>query len=263
MSRSRLGIDVTGPAGAPVLLLGGSLGTTLQMWDPQHTRLAEVFRVVRFDHLGHGRSAVPRGPYRIEDLAGEVLALLDDLAVPTASYAGLSLGGMVGLWLAAHAPGRVQRLVVLCSSAWLGPGEAWTDRASTVRAHGTEAVADAVVGRWFTPDFAAANPELVMAHRSMLLATPDEGYASCCEAIAATDLRGDLAKIGVPTLVVAGSDDPVVPVPAATAIADVLPSSRLEIVDRAAHLANVEQADTVTRLLLEHLCTEVGTHGRP
>ncbi|HEX6500632.1 MAG TPA: 3-oxoadipate enol-lactonase [Micromonosporaceae bacterium] len=250
---SRLYATVDGPPDAPVLVLGSSLGTTGEMWRPQVDALAERFRVVRYDHLGHGRSAPPSDCCTVASLGDEVLRLLDDLAVPRVSYAGLSLGGMVGMWLAAHAPDRVDRLVLLCTSALLGPAEGWLDRAATVRAGGTAAVADTVVARWFTPGFAAAHPEVVAAHRAMLTATPAYGYAACCEAIAAMDLRADLPSVQAPTLVVAGADDAATPVGHAEAIVERIPYARLSVVHDAAHLANVEQPSQVTELLLDHL----------
>lgn len=249
---SRLHNSEDGPAAAPVLLLGSSLGTTGAMWEPQVAALAKRFRVIRYDHLGHGRSAVPSGPYTMDLLGREVLRTLDDLDVPWVHYAGLSLGGMVGMWLAVHAPDRVRRLALLCTSASLGPPEQWRDRAATVRAVGLEAVADAVVARWFTPGFAADQPGVVATHRAMLTATSPAGYAASCEAIATMDLRPDLARIDVPTLVVAGADDPATPVEHAREIVGRIPGARLAVVGAAAHLANVEQPEQVSRLLLDH-----------
>jgi 3-oxoadipate enol-lactonase len=249
---SRLHASIDGPAGAPTLVLGSSLGTTGCMWRPQLGPLTERFRVVRYDHLGHGRSALPSGPCTIRTLGEDLLRLLDDLDVRRASYAGLSLGGMVGMWLAAHAPERLDRLALLCTSALLEPAQGWLDRAAAVRAGGTAAVADAVAARWFTPGFVATQPRVVAEHRAMLLSTPAEGYAACCEAIATMDLREDLALVKAPTLVIAGADDPATPVAHARAIVDRIPDARLHVVDDAAHLANVEQPEQVTRLLSNH-----------
>lgn len=255
---SRLHLTVDGPAAAPVLLLGSSLGTAAAMWEPQVPVLAQRFRVVRYDHLGHGRSAVPSGPYTLDLLGRELLLTLDDLDVQWVHYAGLSLGGMVGMWLATHAPERVRRLALLCTSASLGPPEQWRERAATVRADGLPAIADAVVARWFTPAFAAARPEAIAAHRAMLTATSSAGYAACCEAIAAMDLRPDLGRVAAPTLVIAGADDPATPVEHAREIVGRIPRARLAVVDAAAHLANVEQPEQVCRLLLDHFDEERG-----
>jgi 3-oxoadipate enol-lactonase len=244
---------VDGPQDAPALVLSNSLGSTLAMWDPQVAELARHFRVVRYDLRGHGRSPVPPGPYAMADLGFDLIALLDRLGIGRAHLGGISIGGMVALWVAAHAPERVGRLVVCCSSARLEPTEAWTGRAATVRASGTGVVADAVVGRWFTPGYAARNPALVAQMRAMIAATPAEGYAACCDAIAGMDLRPDLAGISAPTLAIAGADDPAIPPAHSHRIAAGIANCRVVVVDDAAHLANVEQAEVVTALIRDHL----------
>jgi 3-oxoadipate enol-lactonase len=249
---ARLGHTIAGDADAPVLVLGSSLGTTGAMWEPQRAALAQRFRVVCYDHRGHGTSELPAAPYEIADLGRDVLGLLDDLGIDRFSYAGLSLGGMVGMWVAAEAAQRVERLALLCTSAALDAAPAWHQRAADVAAGGMAAVADAVVGRWFTPDFAAARPEVVVSCHAMLRATPVEGYIGCCAAIAEMDLRDRLPSIEAPTLAIGARDDPAIPPPHSAAIAAAITGARLEIVDHAAHLANVEQADAVTRLLIDH-----------
>jgi 3-oxoadipate enol-lactonase len=246
---------VDGPSDAPVVVLSPSLGTTLHMWDPQVARLRDRYRVVRYDHRGHGKSPVPNGPYRIGDLGGDLVRLLDTLGVEAAHVCGLSLGGMTGMWVAAHEPGRVQSLVLCCTSPHLDPA-AWVQRAAAVRSGGTISVADTVVDRWFTPPWAAAHPEAVDRVRQMIVASPDDGYAACCDAIRTLDLRDDLPAIRARTLVVAGADDLATPPEHGRAIAGRIPDARLEILSSAAHLANVEQAETVTELLLDHLSDE-------
>lgn len=252
----RLAYEIDGQQDAPVLVLGGSLGTTSAMWEPQLPALTRRFRVIRYDHLGHGRSEVPAGPYTIDLLGRELVALLDALSVTRFSYVGLSLGGMLGLWVGSHLPGRVERLALLCTSARPRPAAAWTARAATVRAQGMARVADTVVQRWFTPAFTATHKDVVAAHRAMLVSTPPEGYASCCEAIATLDLRPHLGSVRSPTLVVAGADDMATPPEHAEAIAAALPSARLAVVDRAAHLVSVERTREVTQLLVQHLSEE-------
>ena len=244
---------VSGPPDAPAILLSNSLGSSLAMWDPQTGPLSERYRVIRYDLRGHGRSPVPPGPYRLEDLTDDVLALLDRLDVAQAHLVGLSLGGMVALQVAATATDRVDRMVLCCTSAYMPPADGWHDRATTVRTKGVAAVADAVVDRWLTPAFADASPELVDRLRAMALATPDEGYAACCEAIASMDLRADLPRITASTLLIAGADDPATPPAHAEAIAAGLPRARTVVVGPAAHLANVEQPRAVTRHILDHL----------
>jgi 3-oxoadipate enol-lactonase len=238
---------------APVVVLSNSLGSTLAMWDAVAPSLAEHFRVVRYDTRGHGESPVPPGPYSVDDLVDDLLALLDRLGVGRAHLVGLSLGGMTALRLAARNPERVDRLVVLCTSALLGPAQAWLDRAATVRAAGTGAVAESVVGRWYTEGYAATHPDQVAAARAMVASVPAEGYAACCEAIASMDLTADLSGITAPTLAVAGADDPATPPEHLERIAAGVKDGSLLVVPQAAHLACQEQPEAVTRALLDHL----------
>ncbi|OLT17641.1 3-oxoadipate enol-lactonase [Pseudonocardia sp. CNS-139] len=241
-----------GPRDAPVLVLCGSLGSTLEMWRPQVAPLTERFRVIRVDHRGHGGSPVPPGPYRMADLAGDVLALLDGLGLDRVAWCGLSLGGMVGMYLGSEAPARLTSLTLCCTSAHFPDRGVWTDRIAAVEAGGTAPIADAVVSRWFTPGFAAAHPEVVAEAAAMVADTPDPGYLGCCEALAAWDHRDRLPAVDVPTLVIAGAADPSTPVePHSRTLADGIPCARLEILD-AAHLATIERAEEATALIAAH-----------
>lgn len=241
-----------GPAGAPTVLLLGPLGGTGELWAEQVPALAERFRVLRADHRGHGQSPVPPGRYRLDDLGADVLALLDRLGVGRTHLAGLSLGGMVGIWLAQNAPDRLHRLALLCTSAQLGPPQLWADRAATVLAEGTGAVADTAVGRWFTPGYAAAHPDRVAPARAMIAATPPVGYAGCCAAIEAMDLRAGLGTVSAPTLVVATAEDPSTTPEHLRLIAEGIPGSRYVELAGCAHMPIVERPEPVTDLLLEH-----------
>lgn len=243
-----LAYDLSGRVGTPVLVLGPSLGTTRAMWAPQHAALTDRFLVLRYDLLGHGDSPVPPGPYTVDQLADEVLALLDSLRIAQCHYVGLSMGGMIGMTLAARHPDRIDRLALLCTSAHLPPAQGWLDRAHQVRAHGTASIADIAVARWFTPAFTDRDPYV-----AMLAATPDEGYAATCAAIAAMDLRPLLKRIESPTLVIAGQEDPAAPPEHGRLIADTIPGARYVELPDAAHLASVEQPSEVTMLLLDHL----------
>jgi 3-oxoadipate enol-lactonase len=245
--------EIAGRKDAPVLLLGGSLGTTTAMWDGQ-APLTQRVRTVLYDHRGHGRSPAPPGPYEIADLGRDVLALMDRLGLERASHGGVSLGGMVAMWLAANAPDRVERLILICTSAHMPPASAWAERAATVRrTGGTEAIADAVVDRWLTPAYAAARRDVLGTLRDMLLAAPPEGYAACCEAIQRMDQRPLLARIRAPTLVISGADDQAAPPEHQRLIADAIPGARHEVLSPAAHIAPVEQADAINSLILEHM----------
>jgi 3-oxoadipate enol-lactonase len=244
---------ITGPEPAPALLMGPSLGTNLKMWDLQ-LPLADHHRLIRFDHRGHGGSPVPPGPYELADLGRDVLALLDVLSIDKASYCGVSLGGMVGMWLGAHAPERIERLVLLCTSAYMPPPEAWQERARAVLGAGsTEPVADAIVDRWLTPAFAAGSPGVRADLRAMLTACDPAGYAWCCGAIERMDLRGELPRIQAPTLIISGAEDQATPPAMQAELAAAIPDARHEAVGPAAHIAAVEQPEPINALIQEFL----------
>ena len=242
--------EVTGEG--PPLVLSNSLGATLQMWNPQVKALSEHFRVIRYDTRGHGGSETPPGPYTIDDVGNDVGDLLDHLGLESAHFAGLSLGGMTGMWLAMHAPARIEKLVVLCTSPRMGPPETWADRAKLVREQGTEAIVDSTFERWFTEGYRAKHP--LKGLRKMFAGVPDEGYASCCAIIERMDLTDGLPNILAPTLIIAGAQDPATPPDGhAAVIAGAVPGARLEVLDPGAHLVNVERAGAVNKLILEHL----------
>ena len=252
MTAVALAHEVDGPPDAPVVVLLGPLGSTRATWDPQLPALASRLRVVRCDARGHGESPAPPGPYGVDDLVADVLALLDRLGVRRASLVGLSLGGITAMRLAVRAPERVDRLALLATSARFGPESGWAERALTVRAQGTAAIAPMIVGRWITPAGRARDPELVARCEAMVAGTSDEAYAALCETLAALDLRDDLPAIAAPTLVLAGADDPATPVPHLQAIADAVPGARLLVLPDCAHLL-LEQPRAVDAALLAHL----------
>jgi 3-oxoadipate enol-lactonase len=226
----RLNYQQTGPEDAPVVLLGSSLGATHEMWAPQLDVLAERFRVVAFDHRGHGGSEVPPGPYTIEDLGGDVIELLDTLGVDQASYVGISLGGAVGLWLAENAPERFHRFALLCPpSNQSENAQLWAERAAQVRAEGTQAITEATLGRWFLPDFTDIEPL-----RQQLLNSPDEGYAA-------------------PVLLVTTEQDTSIPPETVIPLASTIPGAHLEIIENAAHLVTYSHPEIINPLLLAHL----------
>jgi 3-oxoadipate enol-lactonase len=244
---------VDGDPTAPAVVLGPSIGTTLAMWEPQVEALAQRWRVVRFDTRGHGGSPVTKGPYTVEDLADDVLALVDELGVDQFAYAGNSLGGTIGQQLAADHPDRVRSLVLCCTAAKIGESTGWHERAERVRAEGTDWLVDVSRDRWFHPDFQARSPQQVDALLTGLRETPVEGYAACCEALAEFDGRSRLEEIQAPTLVVAGESDPATPPDRGAEMTDGIPDSELLVVARAAHLAGVERPDVVTPAIVRHL----------
>ncbi|NUS15877.1 MAG: 3-oxoadipate enol-lactonase [Streptomyces sp.] len=249
-----------GRADAPVLILGPSLGTSVRLWDAQVPALARGRRVVRYDLPGHGGTpaALLREP-TVAGLAALVLDLADSLGVRRFDYAGVSLGGAVGTWLAVHRPERVESLAVVCSSARFGEPEGWRERARRVREEGVEGLAAAAPSRWFAPGFEATDTAraLVADHR----AVDPQGYAACCDALAAFDLRGELARIEAPTLVVAGRQDTATPPVHARELADGIHGSNLVEINGAGHLAPAQQPQRVLHALLDHLGQSAGTSG--
>ena len=227
------------------VVLCGSLGSTSAMWDAQAPALeAAGFRVVRTDHPGHnGRGLIDVASVR--DLARDALAQVD---ADRFSLVGLSIGGAIGMQLALDEPQRLDRLVLACTSARFGEPDGWIERAMTVRVQGVEAVAPTVLGRWFTDAFSDASP-----YFEMLVSTDPEGYARCCDALALWDARPHLARVTMPTLVVAAAEDPSTPPDHGRAIADAVPGARFELIENAAHLAPVERPDEFNRLVLDFL----------
>lgn len=238
-----------GPLDAPVLVLSNSLGTDYSMWDAQMPRLQRHFRVLRYDSRGHGASAVPPGPYTIEMLGRDALALLDALAIGQAHFCGLSMGGMVGMWLAVHQPERIGRLALCNTAARMGPPQLWDARIESVRRDGLANASTSIIARWFTPTFFAKEPETVETMRQMLARMPADGYIACCEAIRDMDQRDKLARIQAKTLVIAGSLDAASPPADGRYLAETIPDARyLEL--PTAHLSNIEAPDAFTDALV-------------
>lgn len=254
---------VEGADSAPPLVLGPSLGTSLAVWAPQVAALARTRRVIRYDLPGHGDSSaelLPATGATVADLGRLVLALADSLGVDRFAYAGVSLGGAVGIWLAVNHPERIESLALVCTSARFGEPRGWHERAALVRAKGTDPVADTAASRWFTPAFTAepAAHALVGDMRS----ADAQAYAACCDAIAGFDLRADLPRITAPTIVIAGREDPATPPAHARELADGIPGASLTEVAHAAHLAGVERPAPVLAALLGHLA-QSGDAARP
>lgn len=235
-------ITVDGDVAAPALILSNSLGTTLEMWDPQVEAFSKQHRLIRYDTRGHGGSPVTSGPYSFDALAQDVLAVLDALSIDKAAFCGISMGGHTGLWLGIHAGARFRAIAVCNSAAKIGAAPAWNERAAAVRQGGAaamQALADSAPGRWFGDQFVKANPEAVKRAQGWLAGIAPEGYAACCEALAISDLRGSLGRIDLPTLLLAGAIDPVTTVADAQAMHAAIRSARLTVVP-ASHLSNLE-----------------------
>lgn len=252
-----LSYSIVGDPTKPMLVMSSALGTTRAMWESQQPLGAE-FSILLYDHRGLGDSPAPRGPYTVDELGGDVIALLDKLGADLVSFCGVSLGGMVGMWLAAHHRERIRSLVVMCALSRLQPAERYFERAATVRANGIAPIAAGVVARWFTPRFGEEHPATLEQFTAALEGMTAEGYASCCEAIAGCDLRTVIHRIDAPTLIIAGADDPFVPAASAVMFRASFHDASVAVISDAAHLVNVEQPEIVNRLVLEHLMESEG-----
>jgi 3-oxoadipate enol-lactonase len=248
----RLHYQLEGRADAPCLVLSNSLGTDLGMWQPQMPALLEHFRVLRHDMRGHGQSGVTPGPYSIAQLGGDVIALLDHLKIAKAHFCGLSMGGMIGMWLGAHQAGRIERLVLCNTAALIGTPEMWNARIDKVNREGMGAIAGAVLERWFTPEFLARAPQEIDVVRRMLERTPAAGYTACCAAVRDMDQRDGLGGIVAPTLVIAGTQDKASPASDGRLVAERIAGARY-VEFNAAHLSNWEVPAAFTENLVAFL----------
>ena len=245
-------VEVEGPDNKPVLMLSNSLGTDLHMWDPQVAGLTQHFRLVRYDRRGHGQSGVPKGPYNMEMLGRDVLAVLDALKIDKINWCGLSMGGMVGMWLGANAPQRINRLILSNTSAHFADKEIWNGRIKTVREKGLASIVGGTMERWFTQGFREREPKKIAWLSEMFLATDPEGYIACGEAVRDMDHREIIKSITAPTLVIAGRHDPATTVEHGEFIRSRIPGASMTVLD-AAHIANVEQPHDYTDAVLGFL----------
>ena len=256
----RLSYGLDGDPGAPPLMFSNSLGTTHDLWAPQVARLSSAFRVIRYDTRGHGGSDAPKGTYTLEMLGLDALAILDAAGAPRAHVCGLSLGGLTAMWLAVHAPDRVESLILASTAARIRNALFWQERIELVKLSGIRPLAAETMGRWFTEVFRVSHPDIVARYRRMLESCPAEGYAACCAALRDADLRGEIGGIAAPTLVIAGTHDPVTPPGDAHAIRTRIRDARVTELD-AAHLANVEQADKFNDRVLAFINEKRRMHG--
>jgi 3-oxoadipate enol-lactonase len=238
------------PAGVPVVF-ANSLGTDLRLWDQILPLLPSGLRIIRFDKRGHGLSDCPPAPYAMEDLVSDAEALLDGLGLSACVFVGLSIGGMIGQGLAARRPDLMRALVLSNTAAKMGDAAMWQARIDAIRAGGIEALADAVMERWFSPAF-LARPEL-SAWRNMLTRTPVEGYVGCCHAIAGADLTESTKALTLPTLAIAGSEDGASPPDLVQGTAEMIAGSRFTVIEGAGHLPCVEDPAAYAALLNDFL----------
>jgi len=250
-------VTVDGDADAPALMLSNSLGTTLEMWDPQVAAFSKRYRVIRYDARGHGGSPTTSEPCTFTDLGQDVLAVMDALDIARATFCGISMGGHTGLWLGVHAGHRFNAIAVCNSAAKIGTPQGWNERAAMVRQGGQAAMlalAESSPSRWFTEDFVQAHPTQVRRAQSWIASMAPQGYAACCEALATSDLRNDLGRITVPTLLLAGASDPVTTVADAQAMQLGIAGSQLTTV-QASHLSNLEAPRVFDQAVLAFLAT--------
>lgn len=248
----RLHHTVSGDTG-PAVVLGPSLGTTGELWRDLVADLSRDHRVVSLDLRGHGGSPVPPGPYTVEELAADVVATADELGLGAFAFVGLSISGGIGQVLGLDHGDRLTSLVLCCTAPVFGDPATWTERAAQVRREGLEPLVGATTERWFTPAFRSAQPDRVAWVMDMFRATPTEGYAGCCEALAGYDVTERLEQLRVPTRVVAGAEDPGTPPEVGARIADAVPGADLVVLDGAAHIANVAVPEPFNAAVREHL----------
>jgi 3-oxoadipate enol-lactonase len=250
-----INVSVEGKAGAPVLMFSNSLGTDLHMWDEQARTFAKSHRVVRYDQRGHGKSGAPAGPYSIERLGRDVLAILNALELPRVTYCGLSMGGMTGMWLARTAPERFDKMIFANTAPKSQTPDSWNTRIGMVRAKGLDAIADAVMNIWFTPEFREKNPKAIAHMRAMMISHNPIGYVGCCAAIRDMDQRWAIGDIKLPSLIIAGRGDKATPLADSEFMAGRIAGAELVALE-AGHLSNVEQSANFTGALEKFLAKD-------
>ena len=252
VNRAQIHYSLEGSSEKPVLVLSNSLGTNFTMWDPQLLEFQKFFRVLRYDTRGHGKSSVTPGPYTIEGLGQDVLALADSLKIDSFYFCGLSMGGQTGMWLGVNARRRLKKLVLCSTAAKIGTPEMWNTRIDTVRRNGVGQIAPAVIERWFTAAFRLENPPAISNTLKMLEQTNPEGYKASCAAVRDFDCREQLQRITTPTLVISGAHDPATTPADGQFLTKHIPTA-LYVELNAAHLSNVEDAGRFTREVISFL----------
>ena len=249
-----LHVEIEGREDAPVLMLSNSLGTTRHMWDPQMAAFTAKYRVLRYDRRGHGKSAVPKGPYSMEMLGRDAVAVLDGIGIKKANWLGLSMGGMEGMWLGANAGDRFDKIILSNTSTHYADKTMWHNRMDAVAKGGSvAAIADMVINAWLTQGFQKSHPDTASRMKEMMIATPVEGYLACCAAIRDADLTDAARGISAPTLCVVGDQDGSTPPDLVAELAGLVPGSRLVTVEGAGHLPCVERPDATAAAITSFL----------
>lgn len=243
---------IEGDAGKPVLVMSNSLGTTLEMWRPQMAALTQHYRVLRYDTRGHGRSALPATSFGVDELAADVIAILDHAGIERAHFCGLSMGGMTGMALARHHAARFDRFVLANTAALIGPESVWNTRIATVLRDGMAAIVDGVLARWFTEHYVLTRRDEMAPVRAMLETASPAGYTANCAAVRDADLRGLLAEIDAPVLVIAGEQDMATTAAQGREVAESIPGARYVALP-AAHLSNWELPEAFGNAVIDFL----------
>ena len=252
VNATQIHYELSGSEDQPTLVLSNSLGTNFAMWDPQMAQFSKHFRVLRYDTRGHGKSQITPGPYTFDTLARDVLALADNLGIGKFSFCGLSMGGVIGMWLAMNVSYRLQKVLLCSTAAKIGTADTWYARIEQVRKAGTKSIAAATMERWFTPSFRQQHPESVEQIRTMVESTDKEGYIACCEALREVDFRETLSQVRTPTLVISGTHDPATTPADGKFITGAIPGAQYAELN-AAHMSNVEQSEQFTNVVLNFL----------
>lgn len=248
-----LHVRIEGRRDAPVVIFSHALGGSLAFWDQQAAAFRDRYRVIRYDTRGHGRSQSPDGPYSIDMLGRDALAVMNACEVSSASFVGLSQGGMTGMWLAANEPQRIERLVLANTTAFIPVKDHWNTLIETALAQGMEPIAEKTVTGWLSPQFKSAQPQRTAALVDMMRSMAPSGYAGCCAVLRDVDLRADLARIVAPTLVIAGIEDGERGAAAAAALVSGIKGARRVDIAEAAHLSAVENPEAFNRAVAEFL----------
>jgi len=251
-SGARLHYELCGNPQGPVLVLANSMGSSLRMWDKVLPMLETSNRVLRFDMRGHGKSEIARESFTIDDLSRDVLRLMDEVHVECASVCGLSLGGLVALWLGIHTPERVDRLILANTAARIGNSAMWEQRIQAVETEGMPSLAKATLARWFAPAYRSGHPEEMETICAMIASTDPNGYGACCAVLRDTDLRNDAGKVVSPSLIITGTHDPATPPSDGRSLHATIPDSHYVELN-ASHLSAWESADEFAAAVLQHL----------
>jgi 3-oxoadipate enol-lactonase len=252
VNATELYYELSGSAGQPAFVLSNSLGTNLTMWDSQMSEFTKHFRVLRYDTRGHGKSQVSPGPYSLDILGRDALALTDHLGIGKFSFCGLSMGGVIGMWLATNASYRLHKVVLCSTAAKIGSAETWNARIAQVHSSGTKSIAGATMERWFTPAFRQEHQDIVKRIRDMVERTSSDGYIACCEALREADFRESLKSVRTATLVISGTHDPATTPADGRFITDHIPGAHYVELD-AAHMSNIERQEEFTKIVLNFL----------